>query len=372
MKRSLCAFALLALAAIPDWASACWLPRSERVAYRRAHVWRPIYRQSVYRQPVYCQPVYQPVYVQTCVPATHPHMLVPPRIEPVKQRGSDGPNVEAPRPLARPEVAPPAPPIKPVGGTEQPIPETRVSPEPKIPPPPNPKPTPEPKIPPLELPKDNPEPKLPPLELPKSGEPKLPPLELPIKPDAKPPIEVPKETNPKLPPLELPKDSGSKPLELPKSPEPKTPPVESPGSGTAVPVPAPAPDILTPPASAPKEPNSLPSLVLPPDSPVSPAPMKPTIVKSSPISPESSELKVSVFPAAGTTDLRGPLRKVGFFNHTDRDLMLTIEGKTVKLPAKTFIHAQVPATFTWKYGDKPATTATVPADAAGLDVLFRE
>ncbi len=79
---------------------------------------------------------------------------------------------------------------------------------------------------------------------------------------------------------------------------------------------------------------------------------------------------MSVFPAAGVADARG-LRKVGFYNHTDRDLALTIEGKAVALPAKTYLHAQLPPTFTWAHGDRPAARETVPADASGLDVLFR-
>ena len=38
---------------------------------------------------------------------------------------------------------------------------------------------------------------------------------------------------------------------------------------------------------------------------------------------------------------------------------------------QTYLHAQLPPTFTWKHGDQPAATETVPADASGIDVLFR-
>jgi hypothetical protein len=229
-------------------------------------------------------------------------------------------------------------------------------------------------MPPLELPtKPTPDPKLPPVELPMTGaEPKMPPLELP-KDDPKPklpPLELPKENGTKLPPLELPRDDLKPPAVEP--PAPKLPPLELPGStGPAVPTPAPAPDAPTP---APKNADALPPLTLPPDTPVV---EPPTVAKSSPLTGGAREPKVSVFPASGTATspvagAAGGLRKVGFFNHTDRDLALVIDGKAVTLPAKSYIHAQVPPTFTWKHGKQPAATETIPADAAGLDVLFRD
>src|SRR6185312_3885769 len=120
--------------------------------------------------------------------------------------------------------------------------------------------------------------------------------------------------------------------------------------------PAPAPDSLIPSPNIPAPKNdTLPPLTLPPDTPVSPSPTPPKIVevKSSPIGTAARELKVSVFPASGSVTATG-LRKVGFYNHTNRDLSLTIEGKTVTLPAMTYLHAQLPPQFTWKCADKPA------------------
>ena len=172
---------------------------------------------------------------------------------------------------------------------------------------------------------------------------KLPPLQVPIKPDAElklPPVAVPTGAEPKLPSLDFP--------------------------GVAVPVPAPSPDVLVPPAA--KSPDALPPLSLPPDAPV--APDKPVQAKSSPLT-AATAFTVSVFPAAGTAPAAG-LRKVGFYNHTPRDLALTIEGKPVTLPAMSYLHAQLPAAFTWKCADRPAATERVPADAAGVDVLIRE
>jgi hypothetical protein len=65
-------------------------------------------------------------------------------------------------------------------------------------------------------------------------------------------------------------------------------------------------------------------------------------------------------------------RKVNFFNHTDRDLALVIEGRAVTLPRKTYIRAELPPVFNWKRADSVAQTATVPDGSAGLDILFRE
>ena len=115
--------------------------------------------------------------------------------------------------------------------------------------------------------------------------------------------------------------------------------------------------------------SALPPLALPPDTPVSPPNM--VEAKSSPLGTVARELKVSVFPAAGAATTPG-LRKVGFYNHTARDLSLTIEGKAVTLPAMSYLHAQLPPTFVWKCADRPAAKATVPDSAAGVDVLIRE
>lgn len=341
MKRHLCCAALFALVVIPDWAGACWPPGD--APYQPTY-----YVPAYYYTPNPCPPIYYapPVYV----PA-QPRVVNPPRIEPVKDKGST--LIEPARPIAQPNPAPSKPPvveppIRPIGGSDAPKP-------PEGPPVPHPAPVPAP-----EPPKTaTPGPKLPPIELPKTdapAAPKLPPLELP-KP------AVPAVPEPKLPPIELPKTDAPA--------APKLPPLEVPG-GTAIPTPAPAPDALIPPPGIPNKPDVLPPLTLPPETPVAPEKgEKPVEAKSSPLNGTPRELKVSVFPATGTMTATST-RKVGFYNHTKRDLSLTIEGKSVSLPAMSYIHAQVPASFTWKCGDKPATKETIPADAAGVDVLIRE
>jgi hypothetical protein len=362
MKRHLCISAFFALVLIPDWSAACG-PRGGMPAY----AYEGAYHAPVYYAPVYyAQPVYPPMYVQPVYVQPYAPMT-PPRVEQSKPK-TGSMITEQPRPIAgSPPVpaAPPKPPeteVRPAAGVD--IPSVQpAKPEPAPASPPTPAPTPEPKRGGLfEIPK-NPTPEKSPVEAPKL-EPKLPDLELP------------KNDAPKLPSLELPKTSDPKlpSLDLPKTPnaEPKLPSLD-PAGGNAVPSPAPAPDSLIPPPNIPSPKNDLPPLTLPPDTPVSPSPAPPsniTEVKSSPLG-ATRELKVSVFPASGTATATG-LRKVGFYNHTGRDLSLMIEGRAVTLPAMTYLHAQLPPTFTWKCADKATAKATVPADATGLDVLIRE
>jgi hypothetical protein len=336
MKRQLCVTAFSALVLVPDWVSACWPPARGPVAgpvfY---HAPPPVYHAPV----VYCPPV---VYLPPCAPvAAAP--LAPPRVEPARPSAA----AESPKPARPPQVEA----VRPAANVEPPkVPKADPPPDPAAEKKPAAVEPPKIAFPTLPGAKDpTPEPKLPPLVLPGEKEaPKLPGLDLP------------KIDGPKLPGLDLPK--GDAPLKLPDAPDVTGAP--------AVPVPAPAPDALIPPpgVAVPRTPDALPPLSLPPDAPVSPG-VKPTEAKSSPLTGGPAP-RVSVFPAAGAAPATG-LRKVGFYNHTDRDLSLTIEGRAVTLPAKTYLHAHLPASFTWRHGDRPAATETVPADASGVDVLFR-
>jgi hypothetical protein len=168
------------------------------------------------------------------------------------------------------------------------------------------------------------------------------------------------------------------PLTIPDPMVPKTPrsdakpmiPIPS-----AVPSAAPAPGgdafpiQLPEPRKAPSQnKDELPPLVLPPETPGGPSGViPPTTSRSSPL---TGAVKVQVYTAAGQTT--AALRKIGFFNHTDRDLDLVIEGKSVKLPKKSYLNAELPAKFTWKHSGGPAESAIVPGSAAGLDVLFKD
>jgi hypothetical protein len=161
---------------------------------------------------------------------------------------------------------------------------------------------------------------------------------------------------------------------------PKVPAVGAPKDAPvpAIPSAAPPPEPLIPSLSAPTLPDGnkrdpLPSLTLPPDVPVPPEKKTDSTSRSSPLTGGGpADITVKVFPARGEGVAADGYCTVGFYNHTARDLALTIEGRSVKLPAKSYLQAQVAATFTWSHGNRPAARETVPDGAGGLDVVFRD
>jgi hypothetical protein len=353
MKRYLCWLAVLGVVGVPAAAAACW----------------PMWRSPAYGPRGYA-PIYAPPPMYATPPVWQPapvYVLPPPRVEPA-------PRVATPPP-APPETGAAAPSttrppvadvVRPAVGSDAAVPPT---PAKKTDPPAVSQ---DPKFPVVEIPKNlqtDPKPrgpgaKLPPLELPKDPEfraaPKSPAASKePVAPAVPSPAPAPGDPMPKLPPLELPKDQ-------------KLPPI--PGFSPAVPGPAPAPsDPLIPSPSVPLVPDpgksdALPSLTLPPETPVK----TDSTSRSSPLTGGTRGPTVSVFPASGTEKVTGVYRTVGFYNHTARDLTLTIEGRVVKLPAKTYLQAQLTPIFTWGYGDRPTARETVPDGAGGLDVVFRE
>ncbi len=64
--------------------------------------------------------------------------------------------------------------------------------------------------------------------------------------------------------------------------------------------------------------------------------------------------------------------KIGFFNHSDRDLILEVNGETLKLPHEQYVTLRLKRTFTWaEKGQKP-TDVAVPPDADGMEIVFRK
>lgn len=176
------------------------------------------------------------------------------------------------------------------------------------------------------------------------------------KPSVPPPAPKTGGSDEQIPPLKLP-DTGE-----PKPAVPSPAPAPPPDTGAVIPPKTPA----APGPKPPFDPGSLPPLTLPPEG-------GPSTSRASPIAaaPRSGP-RVSVFTATAATPPTTATRKVGFFNHTAADLELVIEGKAVKLPKRTYIYAEVPPAFVWKHGAGSPEKATVPAGAAGLDVVFRE
>jgi hypothetical protein len=332
MKRYVCFVALLGVVAIPDWASAFFRPwcapppcSPYGYGYGRFGGYRGF---GGYAMPV---PVYSPpVVVQPCVPV-YEVPVAPPRVYQVPAAVA-----VAPIPAVNP-VKPPAPPT--VAADPKPIPKPAAVKPPE------------------------PDPMLRPAGGPTTALPAAAPSPAPApKPEP--------ETSPLvLPPV--PETPNTKPM-TPLVPSATPAPAPAPGTGIKEPEPL-VPAVKPMPKKPANSDDTLPPLVLPPEGPGGPSGVVPPVgdASTSRSSPLTAGPKVQVFTVSGGP-VSGQLRKVGFFNHTDRDIDLVIVGRAVKLPRKTYLHAQLPPTFQWKQGDRKAETATVPESAAGLDVLFRE
>jgi hypothetical protein len=201
----------------------------------------------------------------------------------------------------------------------------------------------------------------------------LPPLSLPGETEFK----APKKANPEVIPnpgaIAVPAPAPAD-LATPRVVSPRPMGTAEPGT-TAVPVPAPAPDII-PPMDLPlipelKKPASLPSLTLPPDTPIGPGDKPDSVSRSSPLNTRG-KFDVKVFTAHGDLSDATGYRTVCFYNHTGRDLDLTIEGRAARLPARTYLHARVGPTFSWNHSGQQSLRQSVPEGAVGLDVVFRE
>lgn len=344
MKRYLCYLSLLGVGVIPDWASAfhpCWsppppcysysygpprtlLPRPILAARSRMQVYGPVAAVSYPVPPAVYVPYAftQPYAFNETVVRPVPPYVVAPVIDPMVRPARSDVKVEPVKPTSPPVLPPPT--VVPDPSAKAPEPEkTGTAPLAKAPQPES-----------------------------KSDEP----LALPDLPMSKGlPVENPQTT---------------KPAES-LIPEAKPTPAPSPNETEPL---IPAPMVPTFPGSLePKKSNdrddSLPPLVLPPEAPGGSSGIVPETTSRS--SPLSAAFKVQVFTASGTIQAAAT-RKIGFFNHTNRDIALVIQGKAVTLPGKTYIHAEVPPTFTWRHSDNAGQRTSVPADAAGLDILFRE
>ena len=344
MKRYLCWGAVLGVIAVPAWAIACRPFWGGPVVYAE-----PVYAVPAYPTYPVCQP---PVYVAppVCCQPCPGYTVSPPRIESATPTPAPPPSntLAAPRP--------PVEHVRPAGGGDTGLSPTGGVRPPTVTtdPPPAPPGTARPVV--------HPEPKS--VEPPKHAGPDtgLPPLVLPKEPGA-----APADPLPKLP-LVLPKEPASKGSVAPER------------GSTAVPSAAPAPDALLPPLDLPVSPDArktgdLPPLILPPDTapaPAGPAAKPDSVSRSSPLTGGVANPSVSVFPVGAGDPVDGVYRKIGFYNHTSREVRLTIEGRAVTLPAKSYLDARVASTFIWGHSDHPPARETVPAGAAGLDVVFRE
>ncbi len=75
-----------------------------------------------------------------------------------------------------------------------------------------------------------------------------------------------------------------------------------------------------------------------------------------------------MYPASGSAAGTDGLYKIGFFNYTKRDVVLTMKDKTVTLPAESYLHANLPADVYLEVRGPTARRRPCPATPARLDV----
>jgi hypothetical protein len=313
MFRQLVGLVVMAVVLLPDWAAAfywCSPP--------------PVY--PVFVHPAPCPPQFLPPPVAVCLPvvccpvAAAPTTTAPgtPTIVPERMQGQ--PKVDPKKDVkADPPAGGFAAPVAVESPERKPAPPAEVTPAAAT--------TEKGNIPPAAVPmipkaSDPPKPKddLPKFELPPLQEPPkqpgtLPPLDLPVKADDQPKGDAPKPSA-GLPAFEV---------TFPK------------GDGVAQPVEA----------------------------------NKSSVSKASPLRDERRPV-VDVYPVAGPPPAASALRAVGFVNKSDRDVLLTVNGKMTTLPAKNVLRADLPATFKWQIGGEPEREQRVPAAAPGVDVVIRK
>jgi hypothetical protein len=124
----------------------------------------------------------------------------------------------------------------------------------------------------------------------------------------------------------------------------------------------------------------IPKLKLPlPGETVEPDPStgKPPAEKKDPPKLDAPDRKEKAFdefliPAQGGRGEPKPEVKVGFFNHSEREVVLDVNGETVRLPSEQYVTLRLPRTFKWGEKGQKGTDVTVPADADGIEIVFRK
>ncbi len=331
---------------------------------------------SPYCRPVkYCLPtpcgVPPPIVI--VVPATVPHPPRPPRVEQLKSAASS-PKVDERLPPQRlPTVTTPNAGDARAGGV--PAAGSPVS-APRPPAPPSPSPPSDATIPAgsqiITKQRDTISPAIPAANGPPTAptEPPLPALTLP---------PVPKTSETKTAPETRPLPETKLSL-TPPVPSPGTPPrpVErhGPASGSlAQPQPLAPKEVSTPPVNR-ETITPLPPLTLPPEIPpvappplpgLSPAPSTST-VRSSPI--HQAALPRIITQTHIAEGFVHGYRRLRFYNYTDQELHLEIDGQQVKLPARSMLPAWAGPVVRWRYHSE-TRTETLGPQVRGLDVIFR-
>ena len=87
--------------------------------------------------------------------------------------------------------------------------------------------------------------------------------------------------------------------------------------------------------------------------------------------PEGKSFEQYMIPAEGKGEPPA-LVKVGFFNHTERQLVLDVNGQSLRLPKGEYATVRLPRTFTWAEQGAKDNSVVVPPDAEGIEIVFRK
>lgn len=122
-----------------------------------------------------------------------------------------------------------------------------------------------------------------------------------------------------------------------------------------------------------KDAPKIPKLDLPlPDDPDEPATKKDVPKKKEPRADVGMTVEQYLISADASKSERPAEVKVGFFNHSERDLVLEVNGDTVKLPSEQYVTLRLKRTFTWAKKGQKGTEVAVPPDADGIEIVFRK
>jgi len=194
----------------------------------------------------------------------------------------------------------------------------------------------------------------PPTVKPEPAKPAVPKAEVEPPPTIRPVVASPEPANPPtIPPTNLKFDPIPVPSAVP------SPAIPSPALPPAIPG---VPDFK--PAEGQKVPPIVPPLSIPD--------LTSSTSKSSPLTGRT-KAAVDVYPVDGAAPVSlEALRKVVFFNHADREVKLTLGGKTVTVPRKHSVTAEVPVEFVWRLDEEADRTTKIPVEAPGVDIVIRK
>lgn len=120
-----------------------------------------------------------------------------------------------------------------------------------------------------------------------------------------------------------------------------------------------------------KSPPRIPKVSLPlpedPDDPV----VRKNPAKSEPTTDTVKAVEQFIIPAESRAE-RPAIVKVGFFNHSERDIDLVVDGEAVSLPKEQYVTLRLKRTFVWAEKGKKSTDVAVPPDADGMEIVFRK